>query len=418
MWNFGALSEKDEKQYVKLKVKMIFPGENSTSITSQLTELIVKSQNLMREYANKYISNNCRKKNLKFAVECAKSCVSQRDIQRVFTFYFWLMKTYKGRKNLEDPEQHALLVSLGLVYYLRLNSYYRILYVEEIDRCASFSGKVSFSEAFQDDIDWLISYLKIPNGIAQTKALKENLFAIVVCTCTKVPLIIVGKPGTSKTLSFHLALDNLKGIDSHNDLLRNAELFPALDPLVYQCSKQTTSFEIDTLFKRAIKRQATYSENINCVVFMDEAGLPEERHESLKILHQHLDERQVSFVAVSNHVLDAAKTNRAVSIVIPDTTEEDLRVLVEGCYSNNSITTEMTKYCPAILEIISDVRWKRLFGMRDFIHFIHYLHQKKQQLTKTLVLHALERNFNATSDFKDICDVFFEQEYIVSSANI
>ena len=39
---------------------------------------------------------------------------------------------------------------------------------------------------------------------------------------------------------------------------------------------------------------------------MDEAGLPEHSHESLKILHSYLDNPEVSFVAISNTVLDAS----------------------------------------------------------------------------------------------------------------
>ena len=56
--------------------------------------------------------------------------------------------------------------------------------------------------------------IRLPPGIAKTKALKENLFCIVACCCTKLPLIIVGEPGSSKTLSFNLAAANFKGADS------------------------------------------------------------------------------------------------------------------------------------------------------------------------------------------------------------
>ena len=35
---------------------------------------------------------------------------------------------------------------------------------------------------------------------------------------------------------------------------------------------------------------------------------------SLQVLHKFLDNQEVSFVAITNHVLDAAKTNRAVSL--------------------------------------------------------------------------------------------------------
>ena len=54
---------------------------------------------------------------------------------------------------------------------------------------------------------------------------------------------------------------------------------------------------------------------------MDEAGLPEDSHESLKALHYFLDSPKVAFVAITNRVLDAAKTNRAISLFRPDPDE-------------------------------------------------------------------------------------------------
>ena len=36
-----------------------------------------------------------------------------------------------------------------------------------------------------------------------------------------------------------------------------------------------------------------------------------------QVLHYHLDQQEVAFVAITNHILDAAKTNRAVSLFRP-----------------------------------------------------------------------------------------------------
>ena len=405
MWDFGALTTTEERNYVDLKVKNTL-SDGSKEIEKNfhiIVELIIQSQQLMREYAENFISKNSVKISPSDAKDCAKSCVSQRDIQRVFVFFSWLTRVYKKyRHGLKELEHRAILVSIGLVYFLRLDSNYRRRYAEKIK---SFK-EMKFLDVFDRDVDWFISHLHFPDRIAQTKTLKQNLFATIVCTCTKTPLILVGKPGTSKTLSFNIAVENLKGIDSDKDILKDTELFPSIDPQLYQCSRQTTSFEIDKLFRRAIKRQAAYSGEVNCVVFMDEAGLPEERHESLKILHHYLDEHKVAFVAISNHVLDAAKTNRAISVTIPENTEKDLHELVKGCYKDAIMTSEVVKYCPSFLEVAENEKWRKIFGMRDFIHFLHYIYQKGQQLTDELVLHALERNFNGTDDFGDVCEVF------------
>jgi hypothetical protein len=46
---------------------------------------------------------------------------------------------------------------------------------------------------------------------AGTDALRENLFATVVCIDALVPLVIIGPAGCSKTLSFTIAVDNMRG---------------------------------------------------------------------------------------------------------------------------------------------------------------------------------------------------------------
>ena len=188
-------------------------------------------------------------------------------------------------------------------------------------------------QAFTDELDRYIDQVELPTGIAKTEALKENFFATIICTVTRTPLIIVGAPGSSKTLSFNLVISNLKGEESIKEHFRNTYLFKSLDPHFYQCSHHTTSNEIQTVFSRAINRQRNHIKfklPICCVVFMDEAGLPEESHESLKVLHYYLDRQEVSFVAITNHILDAAKTNRAVCLFRPDASEEELKTLVKA----------------------------------------------------------------------------------------
>ena len=158
-------------------------------------------------------------------------------------------------------------------------------------------------------------------------------------------------------------------------------------------------------------------EGINCAMFMDEAGLPEKRHESLKVLHHYLDKNEVAFVAISNHILDAAKTNRAITVLIPETTEEDLCLLVEECCTGKeAITSEntITRYCATFVNIIGDEKWGDIFGMRDFIHFLQYIRSKGDLASKELIFQAFERNFNGTEDFNDIAKVFFQYDLEVS----
>jgi hemicentin len=379
---------------------------------TNLTDLIVQSQIKMRDFAQRQLKDS----------QSSRSCVSQRDIQRVFTFYQWFKDMYEKLK-LHGEENHhrrALMVALGLVYYMRLNAEFRKEYSDYLDGVKHFAKKITFSKAFTEELDFYIDQVVLPKGIARTLALKENLFATIVCTATHTPLIIVGAPGSSKTLSFNLAIANLQGQESKGRFFREGH-FHSLDPHHYQCSRRTTSKEIDKIFSHAIKRQHSHFKfnlNIYCVVFMDEAGLPEESHESLKVLHYYLDKREVSFVAITNHMLDAAKTNRAISLFRPEASNEDLETLAKGCLCSNpenppaEIERDLetvVKFCKPYLDCMKDRRFSSFFGLRDFIHFINYLRRKRDEknpLSYQLVMEALERNFNWFENFESICKKF------------
>lgn len=46
-----------------------------------------------------------------------------------------------------------------------------------------------------------MSKMEVEAGVAMNEALSENLFVSCVCVLNLLPLFIVGKPGTSKTLA-------------------------------------------------------------------------------------------------------------------------------------------------------------------------------------------------------------------------
>ena len=432
-WDYGSLDEYQERDYINAKLRLMHQEMQNVELAN-LAELIVCSQNMMRAFAYQQLcSLGVDEIN---AAKCSKSSVSQRDIQRVFTFYEWLMKVYvkcQPYGDSEDYHQVAIMVSLALVYYLRLDDSYRAQYIEAMHKSAHLAGGLPFTNILQREIDWYISEMDIPPGIAKTEALKENIFSIILCTMTHTPLIIVGPPGCSKTLSFNLVTANLRGQESKMKLFRDTEIFHSLDPHYYQCSHRTTSNEIQTVFSRSINRQRTYAQvplPIYCVVFMDEAGLPEESLESLKVLHYHLDRREVSFVAISNHMLDAAKTNRAVSLFRSEPSVDELCTLAKGCLCDTpddpppEIKKDVeliVKFCPLYHQFMERSDFRRFFGLRDFIHFINYLKRQRgmKGITERLVMQALERNFNGHKLFDTICKEFLSVvSYCLTKLNI
>jgi len=81
-WDYGSLDKSQEHEYIRAKMKMIEKEMNDFEV-SCLTELIVDSHEQMRKYALDQLSR-CK---IPDAKKCSKCCVSQREIQRVFTFY-------------------------------------------------------------------------------------------------------------------------------------------------------------------------------------------------------------------------------------------------------------------------------------------------------------------------------------------
>ncbi len=87
-------------------------------------------------------------------------------------------------------------------------------------------------------------------------------------------------------------IENMKGL-SRDTLYGKLRTVSALS---YQCSESSTADEIKSVFETAIGRQKTSRDNgyrDMMVVFLDEAGLPTERHEALKIIHEYLDKQEV-----------------------------------------------------------------------------------------------------------------------------
>lgn len=425
MWDYKALDRDQEREYIFAKISLI-KSSSKNSDNASLTDQIVKSQELIRNYAFESIMEKMRRcsggKSITERDEDnarlrASSTVSQRDIQRVFRFYIWLQKMFSSVKYYAGESEmkinlRAVYVALALVYYFRLDRKYRETYAQEMDKTPVLlfeKNPITFSVAIQNELDWLIRNISLPHGVVETEALKENLYAIVICTMTRTPLIIVGPPGSSKTISFKIAVNSLQGVSSSNDVFRISDVFSALEPTFYQCSRRSTSTEIDSIFNTAIKSQAFYTfsnQNSYAVVMMDEAGLPEESHESLKALHVHLDNMEVSFVAISNHVLDAAKTNRAVSLFRPETSKDDVKKLADGCLQQGHTFTD--GMCEEYIKKMQIPEFCAFYGLRDFIHFCTYL-QHHNVISPQTVMRALERNFNGSHLFEELSECFLNK---------
>ena len=57
----------------------------------------------------------------------------------------------------------------------------------------------------------VLNELELGPNIARNTTLSENVFMMVVCIELRIPLFVVGKPGSSKSLAKTVVADNMQG---------------------------------------------------------------------------------------------------------------------------------------------------------------------------------------------------------------
>ena len=66
----------------------------------------------------------------------------------------------------------------------------------------------------------LLDHMTLGSNIAKNAALRENVFMMAICVELRIPLFLVGKPGSSKSLAKSIIQDSMHGQGSHSLLLR------------------------------------------------------------------------------------------------------------------------------------------------------------------------------------------------------
>ena len=258
----------------------------------------------------------------------------------------------------------------------------------------------------------LANSLNLDKGIAKNRALLDNIFTLFVCLNKKIPVFICGKAGCSKTLSFTLLNDAMKGKYSKNKLFKE---YPSLYVNSYQGSLTSTSSEVKKIFDRAkkvIEKQEDKTKNISVILF-DEMGLAEiSPNNPLKVIHSELDGKQeVAFVGISNWVLDASKMNRAIHLSVQEPDLNDL-ILTAKTISNDiyeeigkidlykNLIENLTKAYHEYKNLLNEY-YKNSYdfhGSRDFYNLIKITarelkYNKNEKSLEQIAMESIERNF-------------------------
>lgn len=351
------------------------------------------------------------------------SAASLRDAQRCLSLMVWFLRLADSRPNTAEkpypPTINCAVLALAFAYMFRLSSrklreqFWESLREHTLKTHPAFGPYKQvggFESVLSSTQRSFCGKFQLEPGIALNEALSENLFLSVVCILNKIPLFLVGKPGTSKTLALQIAASNLLGKSSPIPYWRR---FPALAVFTYQCSPLSTAIEIKKQFDVACRFQLHANEQI-AVFVLDEVGLAEFSPSlPLKVLHSILVNPPVAVVGVSNWTLDRAKMNRAILLTRPEPEVFDLRLT--GARISQSFGTEAGKqqlmHQEKANQLSSEDDWwlkgladtfyelytkeqqagREFWGMRDYYALVRQLKKAPQVNKETLVL-AVCRN--------------------------
>ena len=231
IFNFGSLSKEDEKMYVLSIIERYFDKMKKGS------EKEIKIYGLINVDSNKIeIGKNNIINCIVFCHNYLKekyddSLISLRDIRRFIIFYDWFLKYLINESTMKDIYNNdsekllkdCLNLTIYLCYYLRLS-----------DVSSRKDFKIKMTQILERD------FLEIPlkeekyitqqfiteysndsdNIIVLNRTLREILLTMFICINTREPLIIVGKPGSGKTLSINCISNSMKGEYSENSYFR------------------------------------------------------------------------------------------------------------------------------------------------------------------------------------------------------
>ena len=162
----------------------------------------------------------------------------------------------ESNSQFDTPIKEILSINLAiyLVYYLRLSdsSNQDSLRKSLSQKLNSIFRKNNITLDFLDipfkEKNFIADNLNLDKTIARNGALLENLFALFVCINKQIPIFIIGKPGSSKSLSIQIISNAMRGTTSKNEFFK---LYPKLYLNTYQGALNSDSEGVEKIFKKA-----------------------------------------------------------------------------------------------------------------------------------------------------------------------
>ena len=362
-----------------------------------------------------------------------KSSISIGDIQRFGIFYDYFLEYFKKCRTTLQKMKSSLNLTLYLCYYLRLD---KKQYKEKLSNRLKHFFNNNFLNIPEKEITFLTKEMSIEKGIALNRPLKEILFTSFFCVENNIPLIIVGKPGTGKSLGFQILYNTLKGEYSESNLFKDkGKLFR----YYYQGSEYSTSDGIIGLFDKALKFEfKNRVKQIKTSVYFDKMDLAEiSSNNPLTIIHYLLEKdsfNSIAFIGTTNWKLNQAIMNRSLNLII---TDYDIEELEDTAISiAESLDVDLSNKYQYFFKILGKTYHEYIIfnqnylkenrdfhGNLDFYSMIKIamkeLIGKKNELSKnedkilneTAIL-CLNRNFGGLENSSNIIKKIFKRQYI------
>ena len=189
-WDYGSLGPEQEKEFVQRRLEML--GIGSCDYDREvMTDLITEAQKMIREFATEHImarliqhqfsltsTDRIPRDELNRNAEArSRSVVSLRDIQRVFLlldFFSTLDGVVAGCD--DEKSRRSLLLTVAVVYYLRLSPDYRTRFVDKISQIPSEKeAPLTLLPVLSEAMDFVLDKSDIPHGIARTTGMRHEL---------------------------------------------------------------------------------------------------------------------------------------------------------------------------------------------------------------------------------------------------
>ncbi|KAF2974844.1 hypothetical protein EK904_013645 [Melospiza melodia maxima] len=415
VWDFGQLNNCTEKMYIQQIVQRV--AEQLPLMTKDdvrtVTEVLFASQQYMRQRDD----------------EC--SFVSLRDVERCMEVFKWfyrhspmllreLEKYLAERKAPKGSSDRngviwSLVLAVGVCYHASLEEKepYRTAISQVLPKPYDTQKKILEEITLMQDL--FLSGVPLRDTIARNLALKENVFMMVICIELKIPLFLVGKPGSSKSLAKTIVADAMQGQAAHSDLFKDLKQIHLVS---FQCSPLSTPEGIIGTFKHCARFQEGKNlEEYVSVVVLDEIGLAEDSPKMpLKTLHPLLEDgciddvplphKKVGFIGISNWALDPAKMNRGIFVSRGDPSREELIESAKGiCCSARGALQKVEQYFHHFAdayESICKAQNREFFGLRDYYSLIKMFFalakSSKSEPTPQDIAAVVLRNFSGKDD--------------------